>query len=156
VAVSDLARRLSAEADRVKAACGLYTTSEPLLREAAAALAPSAAQVGREDMRILWKQIASRHAFAYNPEYVNEGSLDALIEFARIAAVALSTPSAKEQISAIEWRSILDAMDTAERECGGFVSDAHIRVRKKVEAAFLAAPDERRPVVGPTAKDGSK
>lgn len=43
----------------------------------------------REAARKLWRQIAAKHAFAHNPEYLNEGTLDALIEFARTCAPGL-------------------------------------------------------------------
>ncbi len=62
---------------------------EPLRPSVTNGVPVNRAQINREDLRILWKQIASRHAFAHNPEYLNEGSLDALIEFARIARAVL-------------------------------------------------------------------
>lgn len=61
--------------------------------------------VDREAVRTRWRQIATNHAFAFNPEYVNEGTLDALIEFATPAApqdgpVVRLAPAIKEMLEA--------------------------------------------------------
>lgn len=35
----------------------------------------------RDAIRVRWRAIASKHAFAYNPEYMNEGTVSALCYF---------------------------------------------------------------------------
>lgn len=39
-------------------------------------------EIDREWVRGRWREIASNNAFAYNPQYLNEGTVDALIAFA--------------------------------------------------------------------------
>lgn len=53
--------------------------------QAKAAPAPDFASetIRRESARGLWKTVAARHAFAYDPESMNEATIDALIEFAQ-------------------------------------------------------------------------
>lgn len=74
--------------------------------------------VNREDLRILWKQIAARHAFAYNPEYVNEGSLDALIEFGRIVGHLFKGKQTRGWGPwRAEWYSICSAHQRYDKGC---------------------------------------
>ena len=38
----------------------------------------------REEVRRRWREIADKHAFSYNPEYLNDGTVSALVAFAAL------------------------------------------------------------------------
>ena len=83
----------------------------------------------REEVRANWKRIAAKHAFSHNPEYLNEGSLDALIEFARtIRSEGLAEELNILKAARIWLRSALDCKtflwDSDQHDAASEVCDA--------------------------------